>query len=297
MSTHALKIIEKRDLVMGKLNMDKMQSKRDEISERMASNGDYEFYEIKKGAQNIRVLPPKGDNEEFWKEVQLHFNVGGAGSAPVACLKQFGHKTCPVCDEIARLKKSKSKEDQALSKKMRASNRVYVNILERDNKDKVDVVQIMNCGPTVLKCILDIICNPEYGDVTDFNEGFDLTLTKTGKGIDTEYSVLPKRNESKASEKLSEEELDEALIDYDTLVVEKTPEEIAAILAGEDEDDTVIDDEDNSGDNSGSETNDDDNNDETSSDSSASDDMEAEIERRIREEMEKQKKSKSKSKK
>jgi hypothetical protein len=267
MSTHALKIIEKRDLVMGKLNMDRMQSKRDEITERMSSNGDYEFYEIKKGSQVIRVLPPKGDNEEFWKEVQLHFNVGGSGSAPVACLKQFGHKTCPVCDEIARLKKSKSKEDQALSKKMRASNRVYVNIFERDNKEKVDVVQIMNCGPTVLKCILDIICNPEYGDVTDFNEGFDLTLTKTGKGIDTEYSVLPKRNESKASEKLSEKELDEALIDYDTLVVEKTPEEIAAQLSGEDDDDTVIDDESNdSNENANNDETNDDNNEDNNED-------------------------------
>jgi len=234
---------------MGKIDMSKMQAKKDEITERMSGGGgDFEFYEIKDGPQVIRVLPPKGDNDKFWKETKIHFNVGGSGV--VTCSKVFGHK-CPVCDEIAKLKKSKSKEDQALAKKMRPSSRVYINIFERGNKEKVDVPQILNCGPTVLKCILDVLCDPEYGDVTDFNEGFDLTLTKTGKKLDTDYSVIPKRKESKASEKLTEKELDDLLPDLDVLVVEKSKEEILAIMDGEsdsidgdtnDSSDSVVDD-------------------------------------------------------
>lgn len=213
------------------IDMSKMNEKRDQLVEKMAGGGEYEFYQIKAGRQVIRILPPKGDKDVFWKEAVIHFNL--PGGAAVACLKQF-NKKCPICEEIAKLKKSKSKEDQTLSKKMRASNRVYMNLIDKEDKDKEDVPQVMNCGNSILKSILDVICDPEYGDITDFNNGFDITLTKTGKGLETEYSIVPKRKESKATKSLSEEELQEALPDLDALVVERTKEEVISILNGED---------------------------------------------------------------
>lgn len=256
---------------MGKLDMSKMNAKRDEVAERLTGGGEFNFYEIKDGSQVIRVLPPKGNKDTFWKEADLHFNVGGNGVVP--CLKQFGKK-CPVCEEVAKLKKSKSKEDQTQANKMRASHRVYMNILERGNSEKVDIPQIMQCGSTVLKSILDVICDPEYGDITDFAEGFDVTLTKTGKKLDTKYAIVPKRNPSQATEKLTAEELDAALPELDALVVEKTKEEVLSIMDGSDEDDTAIDDDDK----------------DKSSSNSKDDSDEDEIERRIREEIAKSKK-------
>ena len=51
--------------------------------------------------------------------------------------------------------------------------------------------------------------------------------------MSTEYSVIAKPKESLASEQLSEEELDEKLPDLDSLFIEKSEEELMAILTGE----------------------------------------------------------------
>ena len=220
------------------LNMSKVNEKQEELNK---PRGDFNFFSPKDGRNVIRICPPKGDKDVFWKEADTHFGVGPEGKL-VICSKMF-KKKCPVCNEVARLRKTGNKEDQKLADKMKVNHRAYINIIDRNDPDKVDVPQIYNCGNSVLKELINLVCDPEYGDITDFNSGFDITLTKSGKGMNTEYKVTPKRKESQATTSITEEELQEALPDLDSLVVEKSVEEIKAILSGEDFEEDVVSDE------------------------------------------------------
>lgn len=220
------------------LNMNKVNEKQQELNK---PRGDFNFFSPKDGRNVIRICPPKGDKDVFWKEADTHFGVGPEGKL-VTCLKMF-KKKCPVCEEVARLKKSGNKEEQKLADKMRVNHRAYINIIDRGDPDKVDVPQVYNCGNSVLKELINLVCDPEYGDITDFESGFDITLTKSGKGMNTEYKVTPKRKESPATTTITEKELQEALPDLDSLVVEKSADEIKAILSGDDYEDDIVTDE------------------------------------------------------
>lgn len=51
-------------------------------------------------------------------------------------------------------------------------------------------VQILQGGSTIYNAINDLIQDDDYGDPTEY----DIKITRTGKGTDTKYSVLPPRN-------------------------------------------------------------------------------------------------------
>lgn len=229
---------------MGKLNMSAMQAKQEEL-QRGGGNSDYGFDSLESGKNVRRVLPPKGDSDTFYSEGFLHFGLGADGKTAVTCLDTFGKK-CPICEYLESIKSSKAKEDKELCKNARKTKRMYINVINRDSQDEEEVPKVLPIGKMILKQIIDIICDPDYGDITDFEEGRDITITKSGKGIDTEYSVIAKPKESIASEQYSEEELDELLPDLESLFTEKSEEELMAILAGEEyeaEDDSDDDEE------------------------------------------------------
>lgn len=213
------------------LNLDLLNKRKEELESQGTS---YEFWNPKDGRNKIRVLPPKGDAEIFWSECKLHYNVGPEKKA-VTCLGTK-NKKCPVCEKVKALKKTGNKEDAKYADKMRATSRVYFNILDRTDKEKADEPQIYGCGTSVLKELLAMICDPDIGDITDYSEGFDVILNKSGKGMNTNYTVTLSPKSCVAS-KLSEEELQAALIDPESLIVVKEASEIEAILSGEDAED------------------------------------------------------------
>ena len=70
-----------------------------------------------------------------------------------------------------------------------AKRRFAVYIL---NRDEGSALQVAEFGPTVMKQIYDLSINPDYKF-----EGlppYDHTITRTGAGMDTEYSVVAARS-------------------------------------------------------------------------------------------------------
>lgn len=221
------------------LNMDKLKKKSEDLSR---SGGGADYDKLQPGKNVRRVLPPKGDRDVFWSEGYVHFQVGPEGKSTVTCLETYGQgKKCPICQYVEQLKKG-SKADKQLADRIRRTRRMYINIINRDSED--DTPKVLPVGKTILQPLIDLICDPDYGDITDFEEGRDITITKSGKGLNTEYSVIAKPKPSVASEEMTEEELQEALPDLDALFIKKTPQEIQDILDGTDGDD---DDEDDGG--------------------------------------------------
>lgn len=232
---------------MGRLNMSSMQKKLDEESSNNYSNTEYD--KLQQGKNVRRVLWPKGDRTDFYSEGLLHYSLGADGKRVVTCPRTFDEKNkCPVCEYVAELQKSKSKNDKKLAESIRAKRRIYINVINRDDEDETP--KVLPIGVTILKGILETICDPDYGDITDPEDGRDITITRKGQGINTEYTVLPKPKASPVSDSQSEEEIEEAMSDLEALFVEKSYDEIQAILDGEEEsDDEDSDDEDEEEDN------------------------------------------------
>lgn len=235
---------------MGKLNMSAMQERLDAAGQNY-QNTDYD--KLASGKNLRRILWPKGDKDSFYSEGWIHFSLGADGKQVVTCPKTFSQKNpCPVCEYVERLQKSKSKDDKKLADDIKAKKRIYINVINRDSDDEDDTPKVLPIGVQILKGLLEVICDPEYGDITDPETGTDVTITKKGQGINTEYSVLPKKRESVVSETATVEELEEAMADLDSLFIEKSYDELEAILNGEDipdEEDSEDEDEDDESDN------------------------------------------------
>lgn len=215
---------------MGKLNMSAVQSKNNELQNTGGNN--YGFDKLESGKNIRRILPPKGDKDIFWSEGFMHYSLGADGKTTVTCLETFGKK-CPICEYLDSIQNSKNKEDQEMVKNCRKTKRIFIAVLNRDSAEEEEKPVILGIGKSVLKGITDAICDPDYGDITDFETGRDITITKTGSGLNTSYSVLPKPKTTIASEGYSPEELDELIPDLDSLFVEKSEEELEALLNGE----------------------------------------------------------------
>lgn len=212
------------------LNMDKIRARKEQADK--STGGNYEFWAPKDGKNTIRILPPKGDRDTFWSEGYVHFGVGPDNKL-ITCPSTFGkNKKCPVCEEIERLKNSKNKDDQKLANSMRKTQRIYMNIIDRDGDSDEDKVQVMGCGASIFKDVLNMVCDPDWGDITSFKSGRDVTITKKGKGLKTEYSTLGKPKSSVASEDIEEDALNDMLADLDAIFSEKSYEDILAVMDG-----------------------------------------------------------------
>ena len=227
---------------MGKLNMEAMKAKLDSES-RSGNYNNAEYDKLKQGKNVRRILWPKGDSDSFYSEGFLHFNLGEDGNTVVTCPKTFGSKErCPICEYVEELQKSKNKEDAKLASKLKATRKIYVNTISRD--DDEETPKVLPIGVTVLKGLLEAICDPDYGDITDPDEGRDVTITRKGEGMKTEYSVLIKPKASIVSDELSASEIEDEMTDLDSLFVKKSYEELQDILNGESLDDEDDDEED-----------------------------------------------------
>lgn len=230
---------------MGKLNMEAMKAKLDSES-RSGNYNNAEYDKLKQGKNVRRILWPKGDSDSFYSEGFLHFNLGEDGNTVVTCPKTFGSKErCPICEYVEELQKSKNKEDAKLASKLKATRKIYVNTISRD--DDEETPKVLPIGVTVLKGLLEAICDPDYGDITDPDEGRDVTITRKGEGMKTEYSVLIKPKASIVSDDLSASEIEDEMTDLDSLFVKKSYEELQDVLNGEslEDDDDEEDEEDN----------------------------------------------------
>ena len=235
---------------MGKVNLNAMKSKLDNMSQ-AGNYSNTEYDKLTPGKNVRRILFPKGNSESFYSEGFIHFSLGAEGNRVVTCPKTFSTKnSCPICKYVEELQKSKDKDDKKLAEDMKAKRRIYVNVINRDSDDEEDTPKVLPIGVTILKGLLETICDADYGDITDPKTGRDVTIKRTGTGLKTEYTVLPKPNSSVVSDTLSVEELEENMADLEALFVEKSYEELEAILNGEDysrdndEDDEDEDDED-----------------------------------------------------
>ena len=243
-----------------KVDISKLAARLNELNEHSNRdrNGSLNFLSIKDGRNVIRILPPTDNMESFGEEVWVHYGVGKSeknkrGSMVVCPTTHGEDNPCPVCEAVKELYALSLNRDDEYSKQARSlgrKRRIYYNAISRDedlseyelreedgkkvwyNKKEgkqESPVKVLATGIGVYKAIISLIVDPEYGDVTDPEEGLDLIITKTGSGqFNTNYDVKTVRKESP----IGLDGWEAGLNDLKLLTKSKTYSEIAKILDG-----------------------------------------------------------------
>jgi len=175
---------------MANYNMEALRRKKQELDDRAALVGG-PFFTPAEGRSLLRVLPQWEPNlGVFYYEFYSHWiQIAQRGSlcANVHFTPEIqqaaataGRGMCYFC------------EIQGQHKGLKARARYLLNMVDLQKPE--DGVQIWNIGPQLLGDMLTFFFDPEWGDFTDPERGFDCILTRQGTGRDTDYTFMLRRN-------------------------------------------------------------------------------------------------------
>ena len=192
------------------------------------------------GKYKIRFVPSKINKSNPFQEVKMHYNIG---KYPIVALTNWGEKD-PIVEFVSKLFKQEDKESWDMAKKLSPKMRIFAPIIVRGEEDKG--VRLFEFSKTLYLELLSIADDEDYGDFTDINEGFDMTLTasKVDGRMGYNLSIRPARKSSPLSD--DENEINTWLEDQPELLKERfkytydnLKEELQNYLTGGNEDEVT----------------------------------------------------------
>ena len=122
------------------------------------------------GKTQIRVVPYEFNKDNPFIELFFHYNLNNRSYlSPIS----FGRPD-PIEEFAQKLKGSGNKEDYQLSKKLEAKMRTFAPVIVRGEESQG--VRFWGFGKTVYQELLSIIADPDYGDITDPDNGRDVVV-------------------------------------------------------------------------------------------------------------------------
>ena len=173
------------------IDMKKMQAKLASLQ----SNGDKSrssFWRPQDGEQVIRIVPTE-DGDPF-KEYWFHYNLGD-NPGFLSPKKNFG-ENCPLDNYVRELYKQGDEESVKMAKSLSARQRFFAPVVVRGEENQG--VRLWGFGKMAYQELLNLVLNPDYGDITDVNEGTDLVI-KYGKPPGAQFpqtNITPRRKAS-----------------------------------------------------------------------------------------------------
>ena len=171
------------------------------------------FLTVKEGESKIIRMLPMGIGEDLsypFKEYKMHSLKIKDGFRTFVCADDPAaaeSPPCPLCElqkalwykaadleedgEPDTLKLAAAMKKQAVN--LRSKDRIAVNVIDKDAADDKKFC-ILDMSRTTFNMVMGLIESDGYGVITDIAEGSDLTITRSGTGIDTTYMVLPRKN-------------------------------------------------------------------------------------------------------
>lgn len=157
----------------------------------------------KEGVNRYRILVPSKkdapwlpDNGQFWCDVGVHWikaDENGKPLAVVGCPSICYQQPSELATAIdAAINSAIDEESKKLYESWKARSFIIVGALDRSKgSTNPDEPQILELTPTTWGKVMGVIqqYDDEGEDILDPNEGLDITITRTGKGLNTEYSV------------------------------------------------------------------------------------------------------------
>ena len=209
------------------INIKKMRAKLAAVQNRGGTSSN--FWRPQDGEQTIRIVPTQ-DGDPF-KDYFFHYNVGN-NSGFLCPKKNFG-ESCSVCDFAFKLYQEGTPDSIKMAKSFFARQRFFSPVLVRGEEESG--VRIWGYGKMAYESLLNLVLNPEYGDITDVEKGTDLHLTY-GKPAGAQFPqthLQPRRQTSPLCENITDEqchELLDSIPGFDDLFERKTTEDVESIL-------------------------------------------------------------------
>lgn len=137
------------------------------------------------GTSTIRILPGVGTMDYFFCEVGQHYVTDGGKPFYCPAICSEGDLPCPICEVNEELFRAGEKEAAG---KFRAGRSFFMNIIDRADPGKG--VQKFAPGITIFQAIISLIQDPDYGDVSDVDSGYDIKIERVGEGREnTKYQT------------------------------------------------------------------------------------------------------------
>ena len=211
-------------------------------------DGDVTFFSVSEGKNRINIVPytiksknhplvKSGDMEigdtDYVMDVYVHRGVG-ASEGSVICLKETYGKPCPICEQMALLRKQ-GKNDEAGD--LKPSRRVFYNVENIKEPGKLQVFETSHY--LFEKELIDEARDDEEGGFIDFADPvkgkeikFRANKVKKNKFEFTEYKSFSFEDRD---EPVSDELLESA-ISFDEIMTVPTYEEVEKMFYGTDDD-------------------------------------------------------------
>ena len=143
------------------------------------------------GKTSVRIVPYKYNPDNPFIELYFHFEIA---SKPMLSPFTYGEPD-PIVEFSNQLKKTGSKDDWRLGKKLEPKLRTFVPIVVRGQEN--EGVKFWGFGKQVYEQLLTFISEPDYGDITSPDTGCDIVITfKTAKEVGKDYpetTIIVKR--------------------------------------------------------------------------------------------------------
>jgi hypothetical protein len=180
----------------------------------------------------LRILPYKFDPSGYsFIELKFHYNIKDEKGFNRSFLSpdSFGRPD-PIVEWSNRMKRAGG-DDWKLGRQWEAKARTYVPIIVRGEEQLG--VRFWGFGASVFKELLRIIDNPEYGDITDLQNGTDIEIVFKDKHETAtklpETKITVKRNSSPAID-AANKHIVENQVDILTLFPEPTYDELKEVF-------------------------------------------------------------------
>ena len=182
------------------INIDQLKSRLKQIQSTSTSggSGSEHVWKAPVGKSQVRIVPYAYDKSNPFIELYFHYEIG---KKVMVSPTSFGRPD-PIIEFSDKLKKSGSKDDWKLGKKIEPKFRVYVPVIVRGEEEKG--VRFWSFGKQIYQELLGYISDPDYGDITDLMNGRDVTIEhiaadEGGKSFPT-YTVRIKPNATPATQ-------------------------------------------------------------------------------------------------
>lgn len=182
-------------MVKRKSKADRLAALRDKLKN-TDTGGSSGFMRLNQGRNVVRVLPEVGDMEFFFQCVGTH-EFPDKSRVYCPAFTSEGELDCPICEMVQELYKSVDKASKALADQLRVRRKFWMNVINRDDEDRGPL--ILTAGVTIFNPISNIVSDPDYGDVTDIEDGVDIIIKREGEGLNTKYDVIARRHDSPLS--------------------------------------------------------------------------------------------------
>ena len=206
--------------------MKKMKEKLNALQNR-GQGSKNNFWRPQDGETTIRIVPTE-DGDPF-KEFWFHYNLGN-NPGFLSPKKNFGEDD-PLDSFVRSLFNEGSEDSVKMAKNLMARQRFFTPVVVRGEEDQG--VRVWGFGKMAYQELLSLVLNPDYGDITDTEEGTDLVITY-GKPAGAQFpqtSITPRRRSSGlAKTKKETKELLDQVPDFVELFERKTPGQVQNML-------------------------------------------------------------------